>query len=112
VEGQIEGAVAQGMGYGLTEEIVTKGGVVMNSEFLNYLIPSAFDMPKIHPIIVEVIDPKGPFGAKGMGEPGLIPVAPAIANAIYNAIGVTINDLPITPEKILQALEKKGGKPC
>jgi xanthine dehydrogenase molybdenum-binding subunit len=64
----------------------------------------------VEPIIVETVDKDGPFGAKGIGEPGCVPSAPAIANAIYDAIGIRINNLPITPEKILKALREKEGK--
>lgn len=110
VEGQIEGALHHGIGYGLTEEVVSDKttGRVLNPNFLDYKILSALDMPKVETIIVEPIDPNGPFGAKGCGEPGLVPTAPALANAVYNAVGVRINDLPLTPEKILKALKEKG----
>lgn len=108
VEGQIEGGVAQGIGYGLMEEIVWDYGRVVNGSVIDYKVPSAPDMPVIVPIIVETDDPYGPFGAKGVGEPGLVPTAPAIANAIYAAVGVRIKSLPITPEKVLAALKSKG----
>jgi carbon-monoxide dehydrogenase large subunit len=107
VEGQIEGGFVQGLGYALTEEIVFDGGKVINPSFADYKIPMAMDIPPITPIIVEAYDETGPYGAKGLGEPGLVGVAPAIANAIYDAIGVRIKDLPITPEKVLDAIKGK-----
>ena len=107
VEGQIEGGFVQGIGYALSEEIVFDGGKVINPSFADYKIPMAMDIPPITPIIVEACDETGPFGAKGVGEPGLVGVAPAIANAIYDAVGVRIKDLPITPEKVLDALKGK-----
>jgi xanthine dehydrogenase molybdenum-binding subunit len=107
VEGQIEGGVVQGLGYALTEEMVFDGGKVINPSFADYKIPNAKDVPSITPIIVEAHDDTGPYGAKGLGEPGLVGVAPAIANAIYDAIGVRMKDLPMTPEKVLDAIKGK-----
>lgn len=104
VEGQIEGGSAMGLGYGLFEEVTTAGGDIKNSNFTDYLLPTVLDVPEITSIIVEDKEPTGPFGAKGVGEPALIPTAAAIANAVYNAIGVRIFSLPITPEKVLKAL--------
>ena len=104
-EGQIEGALATGLGYATSEEVVVDAaGVVVNAQLLDYKLPCALDMPRdVVSIIVEGADPKGPFGAKGVGEPALVPTAPAIAAAIYDAIGVQIRDLPITSEKVLMA---------
>ena len=111
IKGQIYGAACMGTGYGLTEEIKVIDGKVENPDFLDYKILTAKDYFPIKPIIVEPYDPAGPFGAKGIGEPACVPSAPAIANAIYDAVGVRIKDLPITPEKILAALkEKESGK--
>jgi CO/xanthine dehydrogenase Mo-binding subunit len=111
VEGQIEGGVSMGLGYGLNEEVVLEEGKMLNPNFADYALPTALDMPPIDPIIVETIDPEGPFGAKGMAEPANNPTAPAIANAVYDAVGVRITDLPITAEKVLKALkEKESGK--
>jgi CO/xanthine dehydrogenase Mo-binding subunit len=107
VEGQIEGGFVQGLGYALTEEMAFDGGKVMNPSLADYKILNAKDVPPITPIIVEAHDDTGPYGAKGLGEPGLVGVAPAIANAIYDAIGVRIKDLPVTPEKILNAIKGK-----
>jgi CO/xanthine dehydrogenase Mo-binding subunit len=107
-QGQIEGAAAQGIGWGSWENMVFDNGVTLNANFLDYRVPTALDMPLIRPILVETIDPYGPFGAKGVAEPGLVPVAPAVANAIFDALGVRITSLPITPDKILAALERTG----
>jgi carbon-monoxide dehydrogenase large subunit len=107
--GQIQGGISMGLSYGLFEEILFKGGTVLNPSFLNYKIPSALDMPEMAPILVECAHPDGPHGAKGMGETNNVQTAPAIANAIYNAVGVRIKDLPITPDKILEALRRKAG---
>jgi len=74
---------------------------------LDYKIPVAVDSPEIQPIIVKAYAPMGPFGAKGVGNPPLVAAPPAIANAIYDAVGVRIKDLPITPEKVLRALEER-----
>jgi 4-hydroxybenzoyl-CoA reductase alpha subunit len=107
VEGQIHGGVSMGLGYGLYEELVVEKGRVLNSNFADYALPTALDMPPIETILIETDDPAGPFGAKGMSEAACIPTAPAIANAVYDAVGVRIRDLPITPEKVLEALKEK-----
>jgi 4-hydroxybenzoyl-CoA reductase alpha subunit len=108
VRGQIEGAIAQGIGSTLFEKLDWVKGRTLNSNFLDYRMVTSLDMPPIEPILIESIDPNGPFGAKGVGEPALVPTAAAIANAIYDAVGVRIKSLPITPDKILAALEEKG----
>ena len=111
VKGQIYGGIAMGIGYALCEEYKTEKGRNLNPNFLDYKIPSAPDIDfPIHVECVETNDKYGPFGAKGIAEPGLVPTAPAIANAIYDAIGVRIKDLPITPEKIVAALKKERNK--
>lgn len=107
VEQQIEGAVVQGMGYAIMEEIILKDGKTLTPSFTKFLIPTAQDAPEIVTYIVEDPDPKGAFGAKGLGEGPIIPTAAAIVNAVYDAIGVRITSLPITPEKILAALAGK-----
>jgi len=107
LEGQVYGGATQGIGYALTERLILKDGKVMNPNFLDYKMLTAKDVPNFDTIVVETNDPFGPFGAKGIGEPGLVPTAPAIANAIYDAVGVRIKDLPITPEKVLAALKEK-----
>ena len=104
VEGQIEGGTSQGQGYALSEELQYHEGKLMTPSFSEYLIPTAMDMPRVQSIILESRSGVGPFGAKGIGEPSLTPVAPAIANAVADAIGVRIPDLPITPEKVVNAL--------
>ncbi|MFB0566671.1 MAG: xanthine dehydrogenase family protein molybdopterin-binding subunit [Candidatus Aminicenantaceae bacterium] len=107
LKGQIYGALAQGVGYALYEELQSQQGKIMNPNFRDYKIPTALDMD--FPIDLEFIetdDSFGPFGAKGVAEPGLVPTAPAIANAIFDAVGVRIRDLPITPQKVLVALNK------
>lgn len=108
VEGQIAGGVVQGMGYALLEEVALDRGRIQNPSFADYLLPTLMDAPQIQPVIVEDPEPTGPFGAKGVGEPALLPTAPAILNAIYDAVGVRITSLPATPEKILAALKEKG----
>jgi CO/xanthine dehydrogenase Mo-binding subunit len=107
VEGQIEGGTVQGIGMALMEEQVIKEGITLNPDLTGYLIPTSMDIPHFATRLVENEDSEGPFGAKGIGEPATIATAPAIANAIYDAIGVRIFDLPITPEKILKALKEK-----
>lgn len=106
VEGQIEGAIQQGIGFCLTEDyrIDPQTGAVPSDNYDRYKMPGTLDMPEVKVIIVDKPDPQGPFGAKGVGEAGMVGVAPAIGNAIYDAIGIRIFDLPITPEKILAAL--------
>jgi len=106
LKGQIYGGLAQGIGYALFEEIKTENGRTLNPGFTDYKIPTVHEMAfPIQLEIVETDDTEGPFGAKGVGEPGLVPTAPAIANAIFDAVGVRIHDLPITPEKVLAALD-------
>jgi carbon-monoxide dehydrogenase large subunit len=105
VEGQIQGGFVQGMGYALCEEMLWADGALVNPSLMDYKIPGAQDTPhRIHPLILEHGDPRGPFGAKGIGEPPLIGVAPAIANAIYDATGARLREVPFTPERVLRAL--------
>jgi len=107
-EGQIEGGVLQGIGSTLYEEIIYDDkGKMLNPNFRDYKMPTAMDMPKIIPIIVEAPHKEGPFGAKGIGEITLVPVAPAIANALFNATGVKIKELPLTAEKVYFAIKKQ-----
>jgi xanthine dehydrogenase molybdenum-binding subunit len=109
VEGQIEGGAQMGLGYALTEEVIVKDGRVLNPDFLDYRLFTAADMPAIETVIVETDDPQGPFGAKGVGEMGGTPTAAAIANAIYDAIGVRMTTLPMTPERVLKAIMTQQG---
>lgn len=108
VEGQIQGGVTQAIGHTLMEEVkYTPRGDPQNAGFLDYKIPSILDLPLIEPVIVEEADEEGPFGARGIGEPPILAMAPAIANAIADAVGVRITSLPITAEKVLQALRER-----
>lgn len=106
VEGQIEGGAQMGLGYALTEELIVKEGRTLNPNFHDYRLFTAADMPHIETIVVETDDPQGPFGAKGVGEMGGTPTAAAIANAIYDAVGVRLTTLPMTPERVLKALDE------
>jgi len=108
VEGQIIGSVWMGMGQALTEEMVWKDGMLMNPGLLEYRSPSSIESPDIDPIIVESIDPEGPFGAKECSEGSLAATIPAIANAIYDAVGVRLHESPFTPERVLAALRAKN----
>jgi len=110
VEGQIQGGVSMGIGYALLEEVISVRGQIKNTNLSDYLIPTILDIPDVTSIIIEDTEPTGPFGAKGVGEPALIPTAAAIANAVYNAIGVRIYSLPITPEKVLNALAERDAE--
>ncbi len=107
VEGQLEGSVVGGMGQALYEEVITDRGEVINPSFLDYGLPTSMEAPKISSIEVETDDPVGPFGAKESGEGTQLAPPPAIINAIYDAIGIRFKSLPVTPEKILEALNKK-----
>jgi CO/xanthine dehydrogenase Mo-binding subunit len=108
VEGQIEGGIAMGLGFALQEEMLFDAtGRVLNAELTNYIVPTSLDMPEIEVDIVPNHDPTGPFGAKGVGEPTLVPTAAAIANAIFDAVGVRITSLPATAEKVLAAIRAK-----
>jgi xanthine dehydrogenase molybdenum-binding subunit len=113
LEGQVYGGVMMGIGYALTEQVILEKGENMNPNFRDYKILTAKDVVPIEAPVHETHDKDGPYGAKGIGEPGCVPTAPAIANAIYDAVGVRIKDLPLTPEKVLAAIrEKKGLDPC
>ncbi len=107
VEAQIEGSLAMGLGYTFYEDLKFKNGRVLNANFANYRVPRSIGIPKMNTILVETNDPEGPFGAKGMGEASLLPTSAAIANAVEDAIGVRIKDLPMTPDKIIKALKEK-----
>ena len=112
--GQVEGGIIMGLGETLMEDTVHNGrGVLLNPDLRAYLIPTIGDIPLIHSEAVESYEPRGPFGAKEIGEGCLLPVLGAIANAIYDACGVRVTELPITPEKILSGLQEKGpdGRP-
>ena len=107
LEGQLEGGVVQGMGLALMEEVVTRQGKMLNPDFRDYLIPTSGDMPKIESVPVECPEPEGPFGAKGIGEPSLIPTPAAVANAISHAIGKRVTEIPATSERIFNLIHNK-----
>jgi CO/xanthine dehydrogenase Mo-binding subunit len=104
---QIEGGIVQGLGSALLEEMKIKEGKVLNPSFVDYKIPAIGDAPEMKISIVEVPEPTGPWGARGIAEPCMVPTAPAIANAVFDAIGCRINSLPITAEKVLKAIKEK-----
>ena len=106
VEGQMQGGAAQGIGWALNEEyIYGKDGRLQNTGFLDYRIPVASDLPMIDTVIVEVPNPGHPFGVRGVGEVPIVPPLAAVANAVTNAIGVRMSDLPLSPPKILAAID-------
>ena len=107
VQGQIEGAVVQAEGYALTENFITKNGHILTDQLSTYLIPTVLDIPEIvESVIIEIAEPNGPFGARGLGELPFLPVAPAIAAALHDATGVWFNEFPLTPERVLRGLGK------
>ncbi|MCI0525058.1 MAG: xanthine dehydrogenase family protein molybdopterin-binding subunit [Acidobacteria bacterium] len=106
VAGQIEGGTLQAVGYGLFEELAWDRGRVLNNRLTNYIIPTSLDAPEIETIIIEKEYPHGPFGAKGVGELPMDGAAPAIAAAVFNATGAFVTEIPITPERLLAAIEK------
>lgn len=107
VRGQIQGAVVQGLGQALSEGCIFQNGRMLNPSFLDYKLFSSLDAPRVEVHLVEDVAADGPFGAKGIGEPSIIPVAPAVANAVHDAVGVRIFDLPVTAEKVLAAIQGK-----
>lgn len=108
VEGQIEGSVSMGLGEALFEEIkYDEKGRILNPNLAEYKIPTALDGPEIKAIVVETNEPNGPFGAKEVGEGAILPTIPAILNAVYDAVGVRINELPLTPERVYRAIKEK-----
>ncbi|HAA74109.1 TPA: hypothetical protein DCE37_03185 [Candidatus Latescibacteria bacterium] len=108
VEGQVEGGAVQSVAYGLMEGMVyDKEGRVGNPNLLDYAIPTIGDVPEVKTVLVEQESPHGPYGAKGVGEPPIIPGAAAIMNAIYDAVGVRVTEIPITPERLVKALKEK-----
>ena len=111
VEGQVIGSVWMGMGQALEEEMIWKDGLLMNPGLLEYRSPSAAESPEVEAIIVESIDPEGPFGAKEASEGSLAATIPAIGNAIYDAVGIRLREAPFTPERVLAALRTKKSAP-
>ncbi len=108
LDGQIIGGIAQGIGMALCEEVLLKDGRTLNPSFSDYFLPTAMDIPEITLSHVITNEETGPYGAKCVGEPALVPTAPAITNAIWNAVGVRITSLPATPEKVLAAIAAKA----
>ncbi|MBN1305398.1 MAG: xanthine dehydrogenase family protein [Anaerolineales bacterium] len=105
IQGQIEGAVVQAQGYALTEDFKTRDGMILTDKLSTYLLPTILDIPdQVDSVILEIPDPNGPWGARGMGELPFLPLAPAIAAAIHDAAGIWINEFPFTPERVLRAL--------
>jgi CO/xanthine dehydrogenase Mo-binding subunit len=112
VEGQIEGGVAMGIGYALLEEDQVAAGITLSPNLMTYLIPTALDVPDVTPIVLESGEGMGPWGARGIGEPAMVPTAPAIANAIADAVGVRPVRLPITPERLWRAMQERPAPPA
>jgi CO/xanthine dehydrogenase Mo-binding subunit len=109
IEGQIHGGVTQGIGWALFEGFVyDEHGQLLTATLMDYALPHSTDVPTITPLLVEVPSEHGPFGAKGVGEPPVVPVAAAIANAIKAALGVRLTHLPMTPERVLRALQQQS----
>lgn len=106
-EGQIEGGAVYGLGYALCEEVVLDNGVTRTPSLTEYLLPTSLDVPEMKTIMLESGEGAGPFGARGVGEPSVTSVAPAVANAVADALGVRVCDLPLTPERILRALKNR-----
>ncbi len=108
VEGQMEGGAAMGLGYALLEEDQVAEGVTLTPNLMTYLIPTALDVPDVTTIVLESGEGMGPWGARGIGEPAMVPTAPAIANAVRDAVGVRMTRLPITPERLWRAMQDAG----
>ena len=108
VEGQIEGGTVQGLGMGMMEDQVIRDGITLNPDMSDYLVPTSVDIPKFKHYLVEDEDSEGPFGAKGVGEPTLIAAAPALANAVYDAVGIRFFELPLSPSRVKKALKEKA----
>jgi CO/xanthine dehydrogenase Mo-binding subunit len=111
LEGQIDGGVVQGVGSTIMEELIVREGRLTNASLEGYLVPTAVDVPEIIPLVVEVPDPSGPYGAKGMAEAPLAASAAAIANAVFDAVGVRTWEIPMTPERILKAIDQQEKEP-
>ncbi len=103
-EGQIHGGIHMGLGYALSERLVVERGEVLTASFMDYAVLKAADMPALAVRLIETVDVEGPFGAKGLGESGVIPVSAAVANAVKDAIGVRFTELPITPARVFEAM--------
>ena len=103
---QVEGAISQMLGFALSEELVTDGptGVTLNGSYLEHKSPTIMDYPDLQVIFADTVDPVGPLGAKGLGEVPCPGVAPAIANAVYDALGLRLTELPITPDRVIRGM--------
>jgi 4-hydroxybenzoyl-CoA reductase subunit alpha len=111
VEGQMQGSIMMGMGEALMEEVkYDECGRIVNANLAEYKIPTSLDMPPLEAIIIESNEPNGPFGAKEVGEGAIMSTIPAILNAIYDATGVMIDELPVTPERLRMGMRKKTEK--
>jgi CO/xanthine dehydrogenase Mo-binding subunit len=110
VEGQLQGGVAQGIGWALNEEyFYDEKGLLRNTGLLDYRMPTCLDLPEIDTLVVEVPNPDHPLGARGVGEIAVVPPMAAVANAIYNAVGVRMRELPMSPQRVLKAILAKRG---
>jgi CO/xanthine dehydrogenase Mo-binding subunit len=105
-KGQVEGGIIMGIGYAITEEIRLSRGVITNNNFDRYLVPTSMDIPEIEVLTAPFADSEGPYGAKGIGEPAVIPTAAAIANAVSRALGVEVFNLPLSLEEVTKRLER------
>jgi len=111
VEGQIHGGVVQGIGWALFEQMVyDEDGQLLTATLMDYALPQSPEMPTITPLLVELPSLLGPFGAKGVGEPPVVPVAAAIAHAIRDAVGARMSELPMTPERVFASLRAVQGE--
>jgi CO/xanthine dehydrogenase Mo-binding subunit len=110
-EQQVQGAIAQGIGYALSEEVLLQEGRIANPDFATYIIPGAQDIPEIVSLVVEAYEPSGPYGMKGVGEVGMNGPLPAIAGALADACGIHITRSPLTAERVLAALQKQQETP-
>ncbi|NOZ03514.1 MAG: molybdopterin-dependent oxidoreductase, partial [FCB group bacterium] len=108
LEGQVEGGTTQGVGWAVTEHFRIEGGAVKTSNLSTYLLPTTMDVGEVETIIVEDPEPLGPWGAKGIGEPAIIPTAAAVTNAVSQALGVPLNEIPLTPERVLSIINRAG----
>jgi CO/xanthine dehydrogenase Mo-binding subunit len=108
VEGQIEGSIHMGLGQTMSEEMRYKNGQQLNANFFDYRIPSSLDTPDMDVTIIESNDPEGPYGAKEAGEGPIHPVLPSIGNAVFDAVGVRMMELPITPDKVLKKIKENA----
>ena len=102
--GQMEGGCVMGTGYALMEDLLVEGGKTLNDSLESYLIPTAMDIPETEIKLLEIPEPFGPFGAVGIGEPSMMGTAPAIANAVSDAIGIRMTQIPLTPERVLASI--------